>query len=292
MEGMGSLFEVVARKARTQHGRIGYVQLLAAGVDPDRIKRWRADGRLRPVYRQVDAVGHDATFPLADLMAAVLACGEGARASHRSVLHARGVIRQAPPKPEVSVTSPGGRRQRGIIVHRGVSFPRGDTLTFERIAMTTVPRALLDVAAALEPAELCRACNEAWVRCRVTPAQIEACIARNPNKPGAAKLRRAYGADATLSELEQGFLRLLGHHGLPLPRTNIDVAGDKVDCHWPSHGLTVELHSYGFHATRWAFENDNARRRRSGHLPFTWGDVFERAERTAAEIRVLLCGPR
>ena len=31
---------------------------------------------------------------------------------------------------------------------------------------------------------------------------IEACIARNPAKPGAAKLRHAYGADVTLSTLE------------------------------------------------------------------------------------------
>ena len=154
--------------------------------------------------------------------------------------------------------------------------------------MTTVPRALLDVAPSLSPADLCRACHEAWVRCRVTPAQIETCIARNPTKKGIAKLRRAYGADAILSELEKGFLRLLDHHGLPRPRTNSDLKGDKVDCHWPQQGLTIELHSYGFHATRWAFENDNTRRRRSRHLPFTWGDVFERGAQTAAELRALL----
>lgn len=261
------MFEAVAWIAGRQHGRISHAQLLGAGVDRDRIKRWRADGRLRPVYRGVYAVGHTATFPLADLMAAVLACGDGARASHRSVLHARRVLKEAPPKPEVSVTSPGGRRQKGIVVHRRGSFPRGDTITFEGIAMTTVPRALLDVAPSFEPSALCRACHEAWVHCHVTPAQIEACIARNPTKRGAAKLRRAYGADATLSELERGFLRLLDRHGLPRPRTNIDVAGDKVDCHWASHGVTIELHSYRFHATRWGYENDNARRRRSRHLP-------------------------
>ncbi len=289
---MGSLFEGVARKAGRQYGRISHAQLLAAGVDRDRIKRWRADGRLRPVHRQVYAVGHTATFPLADLMAAVLACGEGAKASHRSVLHARGVVREAPPKPEVSVPTPGGRRQTGIVVHRRVSFAKGDTITFERIAMTTVPRALLDVAPSLDPSALCRACHEAWVRCHVTPAQIEACIARNPTKPGAARLRRAYGADATLSELENGFVRLIDRHGLPQPRTNIDLGGDRVDCHWPHHGLTVELYSYRFHATRWGYENDTTRRRRSRHLPFTWGDVFERGDDTAAELRLLLATSR
>jgi hypothetical protein len=285
---MGSLFEVVACIATRQQGRISHAQLLAAGVDRDRIKRWRADGRLRLVYRGVYAVGHTAPSPLADLMAAALACGEGAFASHRSTLHARGVLRERPPKPEVSVASRAGRRQPRIAVHRVASLPRDDTTTFQAIPMTTVPRALLDVAPTLSPSALCRACHEAWVRHRVTPAQIEACIARNPTKKGIAKLRRAYGADATLSELEKGFLRLLDHHGLPRPRTNIDLKGDKVDCHWPQLGLTVELHSYGFHATRWAFENDNSRRRRSRHLPFTWGDVFERGDQTAAELRPLL----
>jgi hypothetical protein len=286
---MNTCFDVVARIATRQHGRISHAQMVAAGIDRDRIKRWRADGRLRPVHRGVYAVGHTATFPLADLIAAVLACGADARASHRSVLHARGVLRQAPPKPEVSVPSPGGRRQTHIAVHRAASFPVGDTMTFEGIRMTTIPRALLDVAPVLDPSQLCRACHEAWVR-RVTPTQIEACIARNPTKPGVAKLRRAYGADATLSELEQGFLRLLDRYGLPRPRTNIDIAGDKVDCHWAGHGLTIELHSYRFHESRWGFETDTTRRRRSRHLPFTWGDVFERGEQTAVEVRALLAG--
>jgi hypothetical protein len=68
------------------------------------------------------------------------------------------------------------------------------------------------------------------------------------------------------------------------PRTNVDRRGDKVDCHWPEIGLTVELLSYCFHASRHAFESDVARRRRSSHLAFTWGDVFERGAQTIAEL--------
>lgn len=113
---------------------------------------------------------------------------------------------------------------------------------------------------------------------------IEACIARNPGKSGAARLRRALGSDVTLSMLERGFVRLLRAHGLPLPRTNIDVHGDKVDCYWPHRGLTVELLSYRYHATRHAFENDIARRRRSGHIAYTYGDVFERGAATIADL--------
>ena len=52
--------------------------------------------------------------------------------------------------------------------------------------------------------------------------------------------------------------------------------------------LTVELVSYGFHASRRAFEADVARRRRSNHLAYSYGDVVERSGRTAGELRALL----
>jgi hypothetical protein len=240
------------------------------------------------VYRQVYAVGHVAPSLHALLMAAVLACGSGAAVSHRSAGHALGIHRVRPPLPEISVPTPGGRKQKGIVVHRDQTLAAADTTTVHGIPMTSVPRLLLDIAPATSPTALTRAGHEAWIRHGVSPRDVEACIARNPTKKGAAKLRRALGSDVTLSDLEDGFLELLGRHGLPLPRTNIDHAGDKVDCHWPGLGLTVELLSYRFHASRRAFEDDVARRRRSSHLAYTWGDVFERGERTVAELAPLL----
>ncbi len=50
------------------------------------------------------------------------------------------------------------------------------------------------------------------------------------------------------------------------------------------HGLIVELLTYSFHASRRAFEADVARRRRSQHIAFTYGDVRERGARTIAEL--------
>ena len=85
----------------------------------------------------------------------------------------------------------------------------------------------------------------------MTPPYIEA---RNPGKPGAAKLRRALGADVVLSFLEKGFLALLDARELPRPRTNVDRRGDKVDCHWADRDLTIELVSCRFHGTRYGYE--------------------------------------
>jgi len=81
-------------------------------------------------------------------------------------------------------------------------------------------------------------CHEAWIKHRTTPHQVERCIARNPCKHGIRRLRLALSADVLLSELERSFRKLLRDHGLPLPRTNIDHHGDKVDCHW----LQLEAH--------------------------------------------------
>ena len=273
----------VAKRAARQHGRISARQLRDAGVDKRRTHRWVAQGRLHRVHHGVYAVGHLARSTQADYMAAILTC-VGAVVSHRAAAYLLKLLRGAAPPPQITVPTTADRRRRGIIIHRVRALHPRDVMRIDGIRVTNVPRTLLDLAPHLEPEDLAKACHEAWVHHRVRPHHIEACIARNPGKPGAAKLRRALGADVVLSDLEKGFLKLLRRNDLPLPRTNIDHHGDKIDCHWPALGLTIELVSFRFHATRHAFETDVARRRRSAHVAYTYGDVFERPARTIAEL--------
>lgn len=281
---------LIAKVADRQHGRITIEQLRRAGVNGDRITRWLAEGRLRRVHQGVYALGHLAPSTLGDYMAAVLAGGEAVCLSHAPAAYVCKIIRGTPPPPEITIPPHACRRRPGITIHRA-ALQRGDVFEVDGIPVTSIPRVLLDLAPRLASHELTRACHEAWVHHRTRPEHIEACIARSPRKPGIAKLRAALGAPVTLSELERAFVRLLAMHDLPRPRTNIDRSGDKVDCHWPDRDLTIELLSYGFHATRHAFETDVARRRRSRHIAYTWGDVTERAAQTAAEVAQLLSRP-
>jgi hypothetical protein len=287
---MGNKFATLARKAAIQHGRVASYQLVAEGIDHNQIRRWVESGRLHRVHHGVYAAGHRGRTTRSDYMAAVLACGSGAHLSHRADAHLLRLLPGPAPRPEVTVPTTAHRRRPGIVIHRVRTLHVSDTSELDGIPITTVPRVLLDLAPSLAPELLARACHQAWVHHETTPHMIEACIARNPGKPGAAKLRRALGSDVTLSELEDAFLKLLRAHGMALPRTNIDRAGDKVDCHWPDTGLTVELLSYRYHATRAAFEIDVARRRRSKHLAFSYGDVVERGAATIAELRANLAG--
>jgi len=209
---------MTARIAGRQHGRISCEQLLAAGIDRARIRRWLADGRLRRLHQGVYAVGHAAPSIDGEYMAAVLACGEGAVLSHRAAAYKLGLVRGAPPLPDVTVPTTAHRRRPGIVIHCVKALDILDTATLKHIP-TPVPRVLLDLAPTTAPRDLTRVCHEAWVRHGVTAHQVQACIERNPTKKGAAKLRRALGSDATLSALEDGFLTLLERVGLPRPRT-------------------------------------------------------------------------
>ena len=279
-------FAIAVGLAVDRYGRVTRAQLLAAGIDARSIERWLADGRLHRVHRGVYAVGHPGRSMLADYAAAVMAGGAGSRLSHAPCAHVLKLDRgAAPPPPEVTVPTTAQRRRPGIVIHRVHAIPRADLATVHGIPAMSAPPTLLDLAPRLTPQQLAQMCHEAWVHQRTRPHHVKACIARNPHKPGAKKLLAAMVADVTLSELERGFLKLLRAHNLPLPRTNIDHAGDKVDCHWPQLGLTVELLSYQFHASRAAFERDVARRRRSDHVAYTYGDVFERPGQTIADLR-------
>jgi hypothetical protein len=60
----------------------------------------------------------------------------------------------------------------------------------------------------------------------------------------------------TRSEAERRLRALVKAAGLPLPMTNVKVAGLEVDAVWHRERLVVEIDGYAFHGTREAFERD------------------------------------
>src|SRR3954469_2651909 len=284
---------VIGRFASGQHGLVTRAQLLDAGLTRHQIQHRLLLGALLCVHRGVYRVGHRAPSVEADYLAAVLACGAGARLSGRAAAHLLGLLKGRAPKPEV--TAPRQRQVPGVRVRRGRIDPI-DRATHRGIPVTAVPRTLIDLAADLSLGALARACHEAGVRYRLTPAHLADALARRPrNTPGAPNLRRIVDGDArvTLSRLERRFLELLGEHGLPLPRTNRPAGAYHVDCRWPDRRVTVELDSYRFHHSRHAWEQDrrrerDARARGDDFRRYTWADVFEQPAQMLAELRRLL----
>jgi hypothetical protein len=284
---------VIARIASGQHGVVSRAELLGAGVSRAAIDRRVRNGTLLLEHPGVYRLGHRAPSVEATYLAAVKACGNGAVLSGRAAAHVLGLIKGSAPAPEV--TAPTEKRVPGLKTRRCRRLDRRDVTIYRGIPVTTVPRTLVDLAEHLPPQALSRACHEAGVRYRTTPADVAAVLTRRPNATGSAKLRAILNGDdpVTLSKLEAKFLELLRAHELPLPITNRPASGRRVDCRWPDHRLTVELDSYRFHGSRHAWERDRRREREAyargdQFRRYTYGDACEDSGQMLAELRALL----
>jgi hypothetical protein len=268
--------EVVARLAGRAHGVVTRQELVAAEVSERQIHRRLRRGSLIVVHPGVYRVGHNAASVEARYMAAVKAAGEGALLSGLAAGWLWGLTKGLAPPPEVS--APKQRRIKGVETRRVRQLGKGTV--WRGVPVTTVPHTLIDLSSLLSFDALAKAAHEATVRYDITEVQ------------GApARLRAILEGDAPilLSRLERGFRARLREAGRPLPITNRPAGAHFVDCRWPEHKLTVELDSYKFHKTRWAWEQDrererDARRRGDEFRRYTWRDVFEEPADMLAEL--------
>jgi very-short-patch-repair endonuclease len=227
-------------------------------------------------------------------MAAVLACGPGARLAGAAAAYLLGIRKFPPSRPVVSTLTE--RKIDGIDTRRR-RRDDPDTTRCRGIPTTSPARTLVELAATLDERELARVCHEAAVKHGTTPAQIEAVLARRRSAPGATSLRRILRGDAptTLSRLEDLFQDRLEQRGLPRPQTNRPAGRHYVDCRWPGHAVTVELDSYAFHNTRHSWEQDRerereARARGDEFRRYTWQDVAHDPEPMLEDVEALLAG--
>jgi very-short-patch-repair endonuclease len=275
--------ERIAAVASRLGGAIDRHQLAALGLGRGAIDHRRATGRLRPVHRGVYAVGHDALPARGVLCAALLASGPRCALSGRS---AGALWRFTPSMPRFVEIASARRVTSGVpgIVRHQV---RGlDAVLLHGLPVTSPARTLRDLAAVLPPAELERACSEALIARRVTPAQLAA-----ESGPGSAALRRlvADGAAPTESELERRMLRLVRAAGLPRPRTQAWIAGHRCDFLWPEQRVVAETDGHAFHGNRIARERDHgadATLQLAGYLVlrFSWREVVEEPARVAGRL--------
>jgi very-short-patch-repair endonuclease len=282
----------VAWIASRAHGVVTRAELLEAEVTSDEIIHRLRTGSLIAVFRGVYRVGHRAPSVEARYIAAVKASGKGGVLSGLAAAHLFGLVKGAAPPPEV--IAPTERRIKGVGTSRRRLDGR-DATVWRGIPVTSVPRTLVDLSALLSLEELARAFHEANVRYRTTPAHVEEALERAPRAKRRARLYGVIRGDAhvILSKLERRFLKLLRDHSLPLPRTNRPAGSHYVDCRWPNHRLTIELDSYRYHNSRYAWEQDRRREREAyargdAFRRFTWEDVTERPAAVVSELEVLL----
>jgi hypothetical protein len=129
--------------------------------------------------------------------------------------------------------------------------------------VTSVARTFLDQAEVLQPHQLANMVTEAEARRVFDLRAIERMMARSPGRRGLKPLAKVIAGylepPVTKSEFERFFLLLCADAGIPLPQTNLLIAGHRVDAVWLDARLVVELDSRKHHLTTAAFEEDRRR---------------------------------
>ncbi|HEU4978645.1 MAG TPA: type IV toxin-antitoxin system AbiEi family antitoxin domain-containing protein [Solirubrobacteraceae bacterium] len=175
----------MAELAERQWGNVTTRQLRRCGLSSAAIARWAARGTLRPVHRGVYAVGHRSPAPEAWWAAALLACGRTATVGHASAAALRGL-----PLDDGSVVHVivGDRaRARADIVVHAASLERGEASKVRGLRATSLPRTLLDLAAAGHRVD--RLLDDAVARRLVSLPTLRAYVERKEGAAGVAALR-------------------------------------------------------------------------------------------------------
>lgn len=303
--------ERIGEVAARQHGAVTRAQLREAGLRDRAVSRRVAGGRLHRLHQGVYRVG-PLVAPYMREMAAVLACGAGARASHRSAAW----LLEVGPRPAdgspVEVAVPGTRvvRRPGIRVYRALYLEIDDAggratatevaaataaevATARGIPVTSPGQTLVDLAGVLPAGDLERAVGRAERSGLVTLDDVARLVACHRGRAGIAALAAVIGLEGgpafTRSEFESRFADALRRFGLPRPRFNVRVAGYEVDCWFESARLVVELDGRAFHRS-WRSQANDRRRDRdlAGRgiqvIRITWDDLTREPERTMADV--------
>jgi very-short-patch-repair endonuclease len=249
--------------AARQHDVIALWQLLAIGFTRKAVKHRVSRGRLHPIFRGVYAVGSPNTTRFGYLLAAVLACGEGAALSHESAGEVFGVRNRV--GGPVHVVVPGAkRRHNGVAVHR-----RTEVRKVQRhgIPVTTITDTLIDLATILSRDHLEAAVNEADKLDLITPARLRTELEHTRLRPGVRRLRRLIDIHtfvATRSWLERRLPPIARRAGIADLQSQALVNGERVDFYSPSLRIVIETDGGRFHRT--PLQQTKDRRRDQLHL--------------------------
>lgn len=251
--------------AEGQNGVVTCAQLLDAGIDRDRIKRWTRAGYLHRVHQGIYVVGHLALAPLAAERAALMACGPHALLSHATAAWLWGVLDDQPKLVDLTVVGRRCRAKMGLRIHGVARLDQRDIRRREGLWLTAPARTVVDLAARVTMHELERLVAELRIRRLIRDGELEAALERTGSPAGSARMRAFLEAegepDITRSAAERRLRRLLRDAQLPQPRANARVAGYEVDFLWEEEKVIVELDGFQFHGHRRAFERDRRKDR-------------------------------
>ena len=250
----------VSRLAGAQKSLITTEQATRCGLSDDAIAYRLKACRFHLVFTGVYTVASGELPPLALELAALLACGERAFISHQSAAFVWGLRKSPPAEVDVSVVNRCCKSREGIRVHRIRAIDGAELKRHEGLWVSTPARAVLEVAATASMDELADVLEKGVASRVLKPRELEAVLARNRGRRGAARLAEVLGDESariSRSRAERAFIKLIRDARLPLPDVNQPLGRYEPDFMWRDERLIVELDSYGFHGGPTGFHNDH-----------------------------------
>lgn len=291
----------ISAQTAQQYGVATYDQLLAGGMTPHQIRWAMRTGSLVALHRGVYGVVGAPDSPGRQLVAACLAAGHDAMASHRSGLWLWGMTRRVPDVHDIVVPRGMTPSLRGVAVHQCRDLERTTHNVRLGIPVTNPLRTLVDAGAVL-PKEMVKeallnACGARLVT--VLGAKAELDRVGRPGRRGAGVLRAiltelGIQGSRTPSVLEAKTSGLISRLELPEEPACELIAGEhgeyRLDFPFPRVMLCVEVDGWDVHSSDEARRRDFARQNNLSRLGWAflrygWADVVRHPARTGAEIR-------
>ncbi len=227
------------------------------------------------------------------VLAACMAAGPGAAASHRSaaMLWALRGFERAP----VEITVPAERcpRLSDVVLHRA---PTVDLVRYRGIPVTTAASTLLVLGSVVDGAVLESAVEDAILR-RLTTFERLVETAGQSGRHGSAVLRRLLAergpGAATESVLEDEMARLLRQAGIHDFERQYEVGGVRLDFACPPRKLGVEVNGLAFHSGAGDLQRNCRKLNRLlalgwRILQFTWADIRYRPADVLAQLAMAM----
>jgi hypothetical protein len=270
-----SLDQVVAALAEAHHGVFSRTEIrMLVPVTKHEIYRRVASGRWVRHYDEVYAIGGVPMTWRARLLAACLAGGADAVASHRSAAALHELPGGDTEVSEITCRRWHRAKEDDPDVHESEALAPDLCTTVDNIPVTCAELTLLMLGAVCSPLTVEMAFDVALRRELVTYESMRAVLKRvaRRGRNGAGVLRaildeRVPDGAVPESPMETRLLRLLRDLGFPAPvsQYNVWVHGrfyGRLDAAYPGDRVGLEYQSYEHHAGKLAVDHDNARRRR------------------------------
>jgi very-short-patch-repair endonuclease len=262
--------ERITKLLAGQYGLVTRSQALKRGIPVHRIDHLVRTGAWKPIHPGIYQLAGSPDTWRQRLLAACLAAGPDALASHRSAAR----LWELPVlSPSIELTIPNHRcvRVEGVTVHRAKALDRRDRRLVTRIPVASVARTIIDLATVLETDDLENVLDEALSRRLVNAnylsRRLRAVGIRG--RKGAGRLARLLterldGRTASESQFETRLAQALRSAGLPppIPQLRIQLPNGRfarLDFAYPHALLAIEADSYRYHSAFSDWSRDRVR---------------------------------